>query len=225
MWASGLQADIFGSLEKNFREWVTTSRNRSSRRRRPLATSTSASGCSAWSTPQAHDVTARGKGQTYEANGAGNRCLNNEAQAWATPNVCERGPESKEIKEKRGSGGIDLMTQVQGWPPPKARDHKGMSQRGIHAPGDALENSAQVFACPSAHQDATTTADGLGSLLKVWTRPSSPRLSPAFQWWLMRMPHPQAIYSASAATEWTHWLSQMRSCVRGLASLARRIEA
>jgi len=195
--------------------------------------------------------------------------LSTQAGHWATPNACERGPESKASKDTRGSGGIDLQTQVQAWPTPTVGDskqtasseaskkwpspraedsescgnHPGATDsltgatRGLASPAardekganglahlsrdrpheDQLANQAVHSFAHSAHQDATTTANGLDSLLKVWTRPSSPRLSPAFQWWLMRFPHPRAIYCGSAATEWTHWLRQMRSCVRGIA--------
>lgn len=238
-----------------------------------------------------------------------------QAEQWETPNTCERGPESRESKDKRGSGGIDLQTQALGWPTPTSGDAKGIassedakalgfdatlseagkawpspraedsescgnhpgktdsltgatrswptpmaqdceyagsdkanmetlpnSSRGWASPAardekgangpehqqkdrpheDQLANQAvHAFACPSFPPDATTTDDGLPSLLKVWTRPSSPRLSPAFQWWLMRWPHPRAIYCASGGTEWIRWWSAMRSCAASLRSEVR----
>lgn len=299
MWASGGQADIFGRSVNDFASWVSTSRSRSLRLLAGLATCTSGSGGS----------------------------------SWATPNVCERGPESKESKEARGAGGIDLQTQaimwatpdaaaanlgetsdsfearrarlaalhgnsngvgtplgiqVQTWPTAAVADSRntrnataGRTPGGNHHSGetlvDAVENwpTAQAtddratsggrgveknpslrtacmnWASPASpasrdekgangpdhmsakdrpHEDQlpnqavhlfarpteTTTDDGLASLLAVWTRPSCPRLSPAFQWWLMRWPHPRAIYCASGATEWIRWWSRMRSCVRGV---------
>jgi hypothetical protein len=259
---------------------------------------------------------SKGGGTSRGGDRIGEALRRGQAEKWATPNACERGPESRESKDRRGAGGIDLMTQAaswatptaggrtslaakpskerlagggcsdlrvqvqawatatvgdskqtassadakargfdmtlseagkswpspraedsescgnhpgatdsltgatRGWARPAARDEKGanglahLSKDRPHE--DQLANQAVHSFAHSAHQGATTTADGLDSLLLVWTRPSSPRLSPAFQWWLMRWPHPRAIYSASAATEWTRWWSQMRSCVRGI---------
>ncbi len=43
---------------------------------------------------------------------------------WPTPNVNERGPESRESKDNRGSGGIDLQStaQLAGWATATAKD-------------------------------------------------------------------------------------------------------
>lgn len=181
-----------------------------------------------------------------------------QAENWATPNACERGPELKESKDKRGAGGIDLQTQAASWPSPRAEDsescgnHPGATdsltgamkafassagtpsklnfsegtdvptakasgwaspaardEKGANGPAhqskdrpheDQLANQAvHLF----ARRDATTTDDGLGSLLAVWTRPSSPRLSPAFQWWLMRMGHPRSAIATCCGWEET----------------------
>lgn len=40
----------------------------------------------------------------------------------------------------------------------------------------------------------------IGRLLRIWNRPSCPRLNPAFQWWLMGWPRPQTFFG-SAGTE------------------------
>lgn len=137
-----------------------------------------------WPTANASDDrnTSGGKGPED------NPTLRTAARTWATPNVPNRGPEQRESKAARGSGGVDVQTR------------------------------AASFAAPCSHPDATTTDDGLSLLLSVWTRPKCPRLSPAFQWWLMGWPHP--ICFASAATGlsrsqrlllFTNWRAQFRA--------------
>jgi len=80
-----------------------------------------------WQTPSNPKNTSRKQagGETREA------LLPRQSEQWPTPNVPTRGAESRESKESRGSGGVDLQTAAQGfqqasaWPTPAARDHKG----------------------------------------------------------------------------------------------------
>jgi len=55
---------------------------------------------------------------------------------WTTPTSGDTGGRNTKYKQ----GGTPLSMQVR-WPSPKSRDYKGMSQRGIHAPGDCLPNA------------------------------------------------------------------------------------
>ena len=55
---------------------------------------------------------------------SGGTPLSMQAQLWSTPNVPNRGPESRESKQKRGAGGINLQTQAANWPTVTAQDAK-----------------------------------------------------------------------------------------------------
>jgi len=88
-----------------------------------------------------------------------------DSRMWPTPRASEAGPDFAKLD--RSKTGISLQTAVAMWPTPRAcegdkppmgkdkrhqwlahrvyatpksRDWKGQSQRGIHAPGDALPN-------------------------------------------------------------------------------------
>lgn len=81
---------------------------------------------------------------------------------------CNRHP------ERNDGGQPNLAKQVAMWPTPKSRDWKGQSQRGLHAPQDALPN-----------MDA---GDG---------KPVGGSLNPDWVGWLMGWPH------AAPDWEWT----------------------
>lgn len=63
---------------------------------------------------------------------------------WPTPNCNERGPESRESTDRRGSGGIDLQSvaQLAGWNTPRATDGTkgGPGQTGGSLPADAAQS-------------------------------------------------------------------------------------
>lgn len=188
-----------------------------------------------WPTATAGD--AKGTASSDEAKARGfPATLCESAQNWPSPRADD--------SERCGNhpGAADSLSGVTAaWPIPKARDSKGESQRGEDQPTDALANSLPLLCRPAAPSSTTNwpltraaiaqrwpmfAAESLGllapcdsglrSLLAAWTPPSCPRLSPAFQWWLMRWPHPRAIYCASAGTEWTRWWQLMRSELSGL---------
>jgi hypothetical protein len=149
-----------------------------------------------WATARATDGSHGGPNQQGSK---GDTMLPSEAANWATPNVPTRGAEKRYSKAKRNAGGEDTQTQAANWPTASARDHKGAPAIGSRDRLTwQLDEAAQSF--PQAE---TTTDDGLNSLLAVWTAPACPRLSPAFQWWLMGWPHPQTFFGL-AATESTH---------------------
>lgn len=260
MFQSGLQADIFGSSERNFADWVTTSRRRCSSLRRTLARLTSGSGFSSsagwptsaagdakntrnatarrsssdsqhhdgetlcdatqnWATPQAHDLTARGAGQVSSSI-AGNRCLAREGRQWPSARA-----EDSESAGNHPNATDSLTGAAKGWPTPKARDVKGMSQRGIHAPEDALENSIAAWATPNVpnrgpEKRASKAARGSGGVDTQTqamdfpcSRPDEPTTPPGLSL-LLAVWTPPACQRLSV--DFQHWLmgwpSPIRSC-------------
>src|SRR5690606_13490451 len=110
---------------------------------------------------------------------------------WATPKSEERN------QQNSGDEYAAVSHQATNWPTAASRDHKGKPKGTHRSDGkphtdDQLDRAAESFPC--SLPDGPTTDAGLNSLLAVWTRPSCPRLSPAMQWWLLGMPHPQAIF-------------------------------
>src|SRR5690606_34484890 len=109
------------------------------------------------------------------------------------------------------------------WPTAASRDHKGKPKGTHRSDGkphtdDQLDRAAESFPC--SLPDAPTTDAGLNSLLEVWTRPSCPRLSAAFQWWLQGWLPPRA-FLAWAETEACHGAQPGRPCICGRASWDR----
>lgn len=74
-----------------------------------------------WTTPQAHDVTARGSGQKPTAK-AGNACLATDAMTWGTPAPRTRGAGGP--NQSFGAGGIPLPAQAAQWTTPSATDNR-----------------------------------------------------------------------------------------------------
>ncbi len=72
-----------------------------------------------WTTPQAHDVTARGSGQVPTSK-AGNACLATDAMQWGTPRASDA--EKGGPNQAFGAGGIPLPAQAAQWPTPQSRD-------------------------------------------------------------------------------------------------------
>jgi hypothetical protein len=70
-----------------------------------------------WHTASANDH----KGSAQEGQRRGQ--LSEAAEVlWPTANVPDRGRESRESKDRRGAGGVDLQTTASGWPTPSAMD-------------------------------------------------------------------------------------------------------
>jgi len=100
---------------------------------------------------------------------------------WPTPKASAAGPDF--AKMDRSATGISLQTAVAMFPTPKSLDGKGQSQRGIHAPGDALPNMDRG--------DGTVIG---GSLNPTWVE------------WLMGWPLGWTDLSASATDKYREWL-------------------
>jgi len=78
-----------------------------------------------WTTPQAHDVTARGSGQKPTAK-AGNACLATDAMLWGTPKGSDGEKGSPNMSYS--AGGIPLPAQAAQWPSPQTRDFRSGDQ-------------------------------------------------------------------------------------------------
>jgi hypothetical protein len=103
-------------------------------------------GCGGWQTPTVEDAGREGSLKDYMAyveKGQTSGCrlrAQVHAAGWPTPNTNERGPESRESKDNRGAGGIDLQStaKLAGWVTPSSRDWKdtpGMSPTGTNPDG------------------------------------------------------------------------------------------
>jgi hypothetical protein len=89
---------------------------------------TSDNGCGGWPSPAVQNCDG---GPNPEGNTGERFTLQTAANltGWPTPNLNERGPEHRESKDKRGSGGIDLQStaQLAGWPTPQVCEGPNMS--------------------------------------------------------------------------------------------------
>ena len=227
-----------------WKQAATTLRQRSLQRRKSArAISGNGSLSSAWTTPQAHDVTERGSGQVPTAE-AGNACLARDARLWNTPRTITGGGESGKRKQELGrteSGGGDLQAQVENWPTPSARDADKWHNR---APGHArqvnLSGMAHNWPTPRAEDSESSgarlsrgTADTLTAASRSFLpdpptptpgAPSSPsgptsrrRLNPRFVAYLMGWPEAhEPNGSGSTATAWCHYRQRMHSAYSGL---------
>lgn len=166
-----------------------------------------------WPTPR----TADERGATYQRDrmtkGNERATLSGHARMWPTPKTPDRGPETRESKAQRPqTGGIDLQTEAKLWPTPTAPDTK-VGDLPNRTGGPALSVSAEVF--PDTPPPGTTGGPGL--VLRSWTRPECPRLSPAFAAWLMGWCPGLTSFDLSA-TVWTLWRRHTLSCLYSLVS-------
>lgn len=184
--------------------------------------------------PTGSPATGRAKGESSD--------LRNDTSNWPTAGASDGDKAPK--YHARGNLSLPMASGI--WPTASARDHKGKPTQTHRSDGklhtdDQLDRAAQSWTappCPPAcsRPAEPTTDDGLILLLAVWTRPSCPRLSPAFQWWLMGWPHPRTFF-ASAATalcpsappgpsstfgraSWNQWWSLNRQALYSLVSMA-----
>lgn len=153
----------------------------------------------AWTTPQAHDVRKRSKGQTSgKLNDAGNRCLHTDA------------------------------TTFQPWGTPRASDYKGADSNGHHIAKNYLTGHAeQEF--QHGHPPETTPPAGEPSSMQPPGSPPPSlkrKLNPDFVEWLMGFPNGWSASFSSSGTivcgpaEMESWRSRQRGL---LCSYLRRI--
>lgn len=203
-----------------------------------------------WATPN----TARRGAENPEkhqarasANGAGCKELVTEIQNWPTPNANPEAPNNSKTRENgriaNRSTDQCMATIAENWPTASARDHHNpqASIATMDRNARPLNEHAFHWTSESSLPAAPTGDDGLNSLLLVWTRPQCPRLSPAFQWWLMGWPHPQTFFGSAATVSvpckppghsstcspasWSQWRQQNRSALYSLLCAAMESEA
>lgn len=166
---------------------------------------------------------------------------------WTTPNVPERGRESEESKERRGSGGIDLQTQTENWPTAQATDDRNTSGGRGPDKNPGLRIAAQRWPTPGSNDDKGSNEIGQrrGQLDEATERrfhtspPAQPtpvgqasssdtpnsrrRLNPRFVAWLMGWPPIDA--SGCGFSEMESWKSkalwQFASCMSALSARDR----
>ncbi|MCY2967677.1 MAG: hypothetical protein NT069_29290 [Planctomycetota bacterium] len=101
---------------------------------------------------------------------------------WPTPNTCERGPEQKEAKDLRGSGGIDLQSAVQlaGLPTTTVSDHRrGTGTYRPHDTGIPLPQVAAMMGYPTpraeerSQQNSQDAGVSLSKLVSGWATPTT----------------------------------------------------
>ena len=190
-----------------------------------------------WTTPQAHDVTPRGRGQVPSAK-AGSACLATDAMNWGTPRASDA--EKGGPNQAFGSGGKPLPAQAAQWPTPSAaQDTKGaqadaaavQERMGRHQIG--LSDASLVFTHPVPAQPTTgvtlselrpiwrplraslIASHGRAVWLRLWTGRNKRRLNPLFVEWLMGWPPGHALCDCSA-TEWRLWQRHMRGALSRL---------
>jgi len=165
---TSLDTSLWGSIRsrRTYTDWATGLRLAWSARR-TWRQAISANGCSSWPTARGED----GK------SGAGGE-FSKQVTQWKTPNVPSRGKESKESKEKRGAGGVDLKTQADTWPTPMHADDGHKVTKNSHQSGLIV---ASAHFPPILPAPATSTDGGASSK-------STRRLNPRFVEWLMGMP-------------------------------------
>lgn len=196
-----------------------------------------------WTTPQAHDVTARGSGQVPTSK-AGNACLATDAMQWPTPQSRDQrmgdNPDSPRQQRKMDQGwSQNLNDLAETWPTPAAQNVKGSSEGSItRADGksrmDILHYRAEQGFSRPAHLTAPPgpklsqlrpiwrplrasliASHGRAVWRRLWTSREKARLNPAFVAWLMGWPPDHAL-CASSATAWSLWQRDMRGALSAL---------
>jgi hypothetical protein len=85
-----------------------------------------------------------------------------DCSGWPTPNTLTGGAETKDSKDKRGSGGVDLQTTAMlamgGWPTPRAEDSQSSGERVSRGVVDTLTAVARSAGTPSIPPRAGTGA-------------------------------------------------------------------
>ena len=139
-------------------------------------------GFSLWPTAEAHNTRARGAGQTYEKNKAGNACLARDAQNWPTSQSRDwKGPQGRAYKGEA----IDLPAAAQNWPTARGRfdsgQHRG-SKDSLHSKAKEFHTPRPAPTKPSAGPKSSNA--GPGSRRQSHRH----RLSKIFVGWLMDFP-------------------------------------
>lgn len=121
----GFVTDTSDQLERNYADWVTRSKTRSSLLRKRLERATSGNECSSWPTIRSHEV---GKYQN-QTDGTTQPTLTGASMNWPTPKASGGGADPQTSESHQG--GLNLKAKVATWRTPRAIDggHSGPNQR------------------------------------------------------------------------------------------------
>lgn len=219
-------ADKYGNngfgltLNQSVQSWPTPrAEDSESAGNHPKATDSLTGATKQWATPMASDAQGEmHQSEAAKAKGYAPR-LQDQARAsqWATPNVPDRGPETRASKAKRGAGGEDLQTQTQQWPTPNcpaphdSEQTAGAGRQPREGCGKMLQDVAtRDWMTPQARDYKSGESPSSTEELYGTTGPplshqvlrtpmpgepssssaptSRPRLNPAFVCWLMGWP-------------------------------------
>lgn len=190
-----------------------------------------------WTTPQAHDVTARGSGQK-PTSAAGNACLARDAASWPTP--ASRDHKGENAPEHLVNGtGRKHMDQLPNFvahgfslPARQIGMHGALSCEQIRLAHLLLRAAmpkpprsiSRPYSRPSRRKPSNSAREAWRSATSYdrwakkrrdwWTKQ---RLSPAFVTWLMGWPRGHAL-CASSVTAWSRWKLHMRGALSRLPS-------
>ena len=202
--ADGSAGETSEDLERVGNKWV----NRKTGRVLQTNLATDAKMLVGWTTPQAHDATMRGAGQTYEKNGAGNKCLARDATltGWPTPTdsmVTEQDlvqvMSAGNGKGREGYAESQLMEpRLAGWLAPTVTTKDTGVSETLRNGSDNLSVIAQTLApnpqCLSGQDLESPTA----GMEKPGASPLRPNLNPFFSAWLMGFPTAWTLAGLSA---------------------------
>lgn len=121
-------------------------------------------------------------GVCWERMMSGRRTRETESGLWQTPTVsCATGGQTCRSGKRKNE--LLLAGAVKNFPTPKARDWKGQTQRGIHAPGDAIPNMDNGDGKPIGGQLNPTWVEWLMGWPLEWTG-LKPLATDRFRQWL-----------------------------------------
>ncbi len=165
-----------------------------------------------WTTPQAHDVTERGRGQKPTAK-AGNACLARDARTWPTPN--SRDHKGADLESRHGGASLSHFAESGErihWQTPQTPQTPrggGAARSGERGTEALLPGQASRFSLPVP---VISTAGAALSRTDLSTAERR-RLNPAFVCWLMGWPWwwTRAEPISFGARETALWRSRLRS--------------
>lgn len=168
-------------------------------------TLTAMSRLSGYPTATGTDGERRGNVSIDAQNATLNTVAARALSGYPSPNTNQRGPESRESKDNRGSGGIDLQTVagLADYTTPQARDVKGVTQNFSNPAkpkDDSLADQVTLAGyhtphCPREHDSDNSKSTYLDRQVSGAASPSCPTgtasrgaLNPNLSAWLMGLP-------------------------------------
>ena len=158
----GLDLDL---SERNYADWVTRSKTRSSLVREMLARHMVGAGSSYWPTATSNDEKSSGvsKNWTRESGRHSGTTLTDATRDWPTPRTITGGAESQERKQELGrteSGGGDLQAAARLWQTPKGSAAGETSRSGERKGEELLGGQAKNWMTPSANDYKGSSKEG-----------------------------------------------------------------